>query len=588
VQSDERLSDSLRDPSRTDYAVAFAVFSGFSALYWLGRSLTFGPGDSPQHVLSAITWGVSWPPSYPLYVFLGRLAAGFPGSAPGNVNGLTGVLHAAMYALMYATLRKCRLGILPSLLAVVSLGLSPLFWYYSENAEVRALNDLLAIAAAYFAISWTMDRRERDLWGLGVSVGLGIGHHPTYLLIIPALTALLWGRIPSRKLPILFTLAGTALAVPYALLGFRLAYGHPAYNLTGAEHFTDVWNLFLRRDLGSPLRVVAGAGLFGPGGFDAARFIQHTRWFLQALTTHSAWIVFPLALFGLVQCFRSNRRLLLFWLVWFFASAFAFILLGSQQLRLHDRDFAYSVAVRFYLLPMIALYAITAHGAEAIRGRLRAPIHVLLVGLAVVLPVSMGWISLRGKDVVSKYAGEMLAETGPSDMIVLDTDASFFALDYADLVDHDLGDRALLMPSLFSFPPYQAWLAHRYPTLKIPPMGSMMDWARWRMLNPDRALYAEAEWKDAIRAFLPNSAPAGVLIRGCAAGEQCVDPRLAAQRLTEAEVTAFSRRDLYSFSLDIYVLKHEHEMMVWTLELLGTSNISASRPLRNKAADILL
>lgn len=585
--SDGRLPDSPRDRSRTDQAVAVALFSGFSALYWFGRSLTFGPGDSPQHVLSAITWGVSWPPSYPLYVVLGHLAAKFPGSAAGNVNGLSGLFHAAMCALMYATLRKARVGALPSVLAVVSLGLSPLFWYYSENAEVRALNDLLAIAAAYFAVGWEMDNRERDLWGLALSAGLGIGHHPTYVLIIPALMVFLWKRIPLRLLPGLAGAACAAIAAPYFLLGLRLAYGHPVYNLTGAERFTDVWDLFLRRNLGSPLRVVAGAGLFGPEGFDAARFMGHVRWFLQALTTHSAWLVFPFAAIGLFQCFRSNRRLLLFWLVWFFTSAFAFIVLGSQQLRLHDQDFAYSVAVRFYLLPMIALYAIMAHGAEAIKGRWRAPLHVLALGFAVILPLASGWISLRGKDVVAKYAREMLAETGPSDMIVLDTDASFFALDYIDLVDHDLGERVLLMPSLFPFPPYRAWLSRRYPTLRIPPTEFMMDWTRWRMLNPERDLYAEFEWKDSLRVLLPNSAPAGVLIRGCAAAEQCADPSRAARHLIDPELATFSRRDLYPFSLDIYILKHEHEMMLWTLDALGTSNLAASRALQKRMGEIL-
>lgn len=574
-------------PAWEDRVVAVLLFTGFSTLYWLGRSLTFGPGDSPQHVLSAVTWGVSWPPSYPLYVFLGHLAAKLPGSPAGNVNGLSGVLHAATYTIMYATLRKARVGALPATIAAVSLGLSPLFWYYSEIAEVRALNDLLAISAAFFAITWIAESNEWSLWGLAVSLGLGIGHHPTYLLIIPAVIVLLWKKFPPLKLPGFIAVTLASLAGPYLLLGLRLTFGHPAYNLTGAERFTDVFDLFLRRSLGSPLRVVAGAGLFGPDGFDTLRFTGHLLWFAKALTTHSAWIVFPLVLIGLWQCYRADSRLLIFWLVWIFFSAFTFIILGSQQLRIHDQDFAYSVAARFYLLPMISIYALMAHGADAIRGRARVPVLVLVLITSVVLPIKLGWISMRGKDIVENYAREMLAETGPSDMIVLDTDASFFALDYIDLVDHGLGDRVLLMPSLFSFPPYRAWLLRRYPSLRLPPPEFMMDWTQWRGLNPDRALYAEVEWKDSIRALFPNSAPAGILLRACSVAEKCADASRAADHLLNSQLVNYSRRDLYPFSLDIYVLKHEREMMLWTLERTAVSDPLAASALQDHA-DLVL
>ncbi|HXS99620.1 MAG TPA: DUF2723 domain-containing protein [Elusimicrobiota bacterium] len=587
MASDRKLDSEVNALSRQDSAIAAGIVFGFSVLYWFGRSLTYGPGDSPQHVFSAITWGISWPPSYPLYVFLGHLAAQLPGSAAGNVNWLSGLFHAGAYSLLYLTLRKCRVSVLPSCIAVISLGLSPLFWYYSENAEVRGLNDLLAAATAFFAVSWVADRRTRDLSGLAVAIGFGIGHHPTYVLILPAIAILLWGTIPPRLLPAVFGLATVSLASPYALLGLRLEFGQPAYNLTGAEHFLDVWDLFIRRSLGPPWRVAAGGGLFGPGGFDPASFVRHFHWFLQALSTHSAWIVFPLALVGVIACFRSDRRLLLFWLAWFFISAFVFIVLGSQQLHIHDQDFAYSVAVRFYLLPMIALYALMAHGTDAVQGRLRTPAHVVLMGLAIILPLASGWISLRGKDVVADYAREIVAETEPSDMIVIDTDSTFFALDYIDLVEHGLNDRVLLHPSLFSFPPYRMWLTRRYPTLGIPSPESMMDWTRWRALNPGRALYAEVEWKDSIRTLLPNSAPAGFMLRGCTADEQCVAPSLAADRLTHSAVAAFTRKDLYPFSLDIYILKHEREMMLWTLDALGTSEPAISQTLAQRVDNIL-
>ena len=46
------------DPKR-DGAIALALAAALASLYWLLHCPTFGPGDSPQHVLSALTWGVS-------------------------------------------------------------------------------------------------------------------------------------------------------------------------------------------------------------------------------------------------------------------------------------------------------------------------------------------------------------------------------------------------------------------------------------------------------------------------------------------------------------------------------------------------
>ena len=43
------------------------------------------------------------------------------------------------------------------------MALSPLFWYYALVAEVRALNDLLALSAALFAVEWSRGGKPRSL-----------------------------------------------------------------------------------------------------------------------------------------------------------------------------------------------------------------------------------------------------------------------------------------------------------------------------------------------------------------------------------------------------------------------------------------
>src|SRR5687768_5032883 len=91
----------------SDTRAAFGVFALLAALFWALRCRTFGPGDSGQHVLSALTWGVSRPPGYPLYTAVGWLWTRLPWAEPAAaVDGLSGIFAAGAAALFYLLLRR--------------------------------------------------------------------------------------------------------------------------------------------------------------------------------------------------------------------------------------------------------------------------------------------------------------------------------------------------------------------------------------------------------------------------------------------------------------------------------------------------
>ncbi|MCR4296114.1 MAG: DUF2723 domain-containing protein, partial [Elusimicrobia bacterium] len=145
-----------RGESRRDARAAGVVFASLTALFWLGRSRSFGMGDSPQHVLAALLWAVPHPPGYPLQTALGWLWSRLPWSDPGAaVNGLSGVFSAAAAGALFLLLRAGGVRRAAALTAAALMAFSPIFWYYALVAEVRALNGLLALAAAYFAFSWS-------------------------------------------------------------------------------------------------------------------------------------------------------------------------------------------------------------------------------------------------------------------------------------------------------------------------------------------------------------------------------------------------------------------------------------------------
>ncbi|MBI5241624.1 MAG: DUF2723 domain-containing protein [Elusimicrobia bacterium] len=551
---------------RRDLGLAALSFGALSLLYAWGRCPSFGGADSPQHVLSAVTWGVSWPPGYPLYVMLGHLASRLPGSPAGNVSLLSGLLHALAAALFFLLLRRLELRPLSALAATALMALSPLYWFYSELGEVRALNDLLALASAYAAVAWTQGRRPAALLALAACLGLGLSHHPTFVLLLPAFAWWLWrsGALPQGR-----SWAGPAgallcgLALPYLALGLRLRLGTPAYNLTSASGLLDMPALFLRRDLGGLWRVVAGQGLLGPEGFDWARLWQHVVWFWRSASAGLLPLGLPLAALGVAASWKRRPRELVFWGLWLGVAGLCYVVLGSQQLRLMNPEFAYAIAARFHLLPLLAVFAAAGLGADWLEERCGPVLGWLVLAAALVLPFQRQVIDLRRSGHVMDYAREMVRATGPSDMILMTSDASTFALLYLDVVERAAGDRVVLVPSLFGYPPYQRWLVRRHPGLNF---EMSTDWARWRQLNPGRELYAEAEaWYD-MRAAFPASAPAGVLIRAWEAPPAPEALRDGAARLLAWR--AVFRRDLYPFSPELELVNTYRLMLNWGLEVL--------------------
>jgi hypothetical protein len=553
---------------KRDLGLAGLVFAALSLLYAWFRCPSFGGADSPQHVLSAVTWGVSWPPGYPLYVMLGHLASRLPGAPAANVSLLSGLLHALAASVFFLTLRRLDIRPLSALAAAALMALSPLYWFYSELGEVRALNDLLAVACAYWAVAWAQSRRPRALFALAACLGLGLSHHPTFVLLLPAFAWRLWRSqaLPRGRSLVWFS-AGVFLftALPYLILGIRLNLGTPAYNLTSASGLLDMPGLFLRRDLGGFWRVVAGQGLFSAGGFDWARFWQHLVWFWRSAWSSCGPAGLLLAVIGAAASWKRRRAELAFWGLWLGGPALCYIVLGSQQLRLMNPEFAYAIAARFHLLPLLAVFAAAGLGAHWLEERFGRIAGGLVLAAALAIPLLRPPIDLRRSGFMMDYAREMVRATGPSDMIVMTSDAAVFALLYLDLVEHAAGDRVVLVPSLFGYPPYQRWLARRYPGLDLPPDMSA-DWEQWRRRNPGRELYAEAEAWYELRAVSPASAPSGVLIRAWESPPEPEVLRAGVERLLAWR--AVFHRDLTPFSPELELVNTYRLMLNWGLESL--------------------
>ena len=570
-----------RDSSerRRDAWLAGGLWLALSSLFWLGRSRSFGAGDSAQHVLCALLWGVPHPPGYPLQTALGWLWSR-PWSDPGAaVNGLSGVLHAAAAAMLFLLLRRegCRR---PAALAAAGLmALSPLFWYYSLVAEVRPLNDLLAISAAYFSLEWARGGKERDLLVFALLFGLGLSHHPTFPLLVPAFAAWMSARRVSPRQAAAAALAAlAALVAPYALLRLRLWHSAPAYNLFEVDGWRSLLALFLRTNLGGPLKMAAASAPSSPAGLARAAWAGQAATLAVSLWQNGGPAAVSLAALGAAALWKRDRRTALGWTLWFAVAASVPAALAGRQLAGFDPDYARAVVIRFHLLPMIALFALAGYGAERLASRARPTFIWALAAAVFLLPLALRPLCLAGENPLLDDVRGMVRDAGPRDMIVLASDDAVFGALDLELVRGETEGRIFLAPTVFSVPSYARALSRRHPDLRVPPPGPRgltTDWEEWLRLNPGRAVLFEPSLLALALSRYPNSVPQGGLIR-LSMKPVSADPAADARRFLEApETKEITRWNLRSWTQEIYLLKTRRSMARWLASRLDAGRDKA-------------
>lgn len=182
-------------------------------LGWLYRR-TIPPGmsswliegwDSAMFQVTGSTWGLPHSPGYPLYTILANLFVRLVGWLPGFTN--TSVVWRVSFwstvtslltlIFLYLVLRRLTRQRAAALVASSILGISFIFWRGAIMAEVYSLNALIFVMTYWLVLKWDDDRRDRWLVILGLTVGAGLAHHRTALILLP--TVALWALIRRPK-----------------------------------------------------------------------------------------------------------------------------------------------------------------------------------------------------------------------------------------------------------------------------------------------------------------------------------------------------------------------------------------------------
>lgn len=225
--------------ARADILLALAAGGLAGLVYWRMAAPGVLAGDSGELQMAAWLAGLSHPTGYPLYLILGWLwshgldALGLAGPARsmtllsalfgGLAVGLTYLLAVALIAQSRAGYRSTRPAErVAALVAALTCAWTPTLWSQAVIAEVYTLHAALVAALLWLALLWrgsmaahrpaTAEERREEVrllpksrtsragWllaALALLFGLGLAHHRTTLLLLPALLVFLAWQAPA-------------------------------------------------------------------------------------------------------------------------------------------------------------------------------------------------------------------------------------------------------------------------------------------------------------------------------------------------------------------------------------------------------
>jgi hypothetical protein len=392
-------------------------------------TLQHGGADSGDLVTAAINLGVPHPTGYPLYTIIAHLFTALPGGDPArNVTLLSALAVAlAMAATFWAAHRliaaqEGATGALPLAAAWTAAGVlafGELLWSQATIAEVYSVNALLVASLLAVALSGAAPIRP---YVLALLFGLGLAHHVTIVLLLPAL----WPYVPAIRQ---WLTVKRAFRVGCCLLVGLLAYLY--IPIRAATQPVPNWGH--ADNLSGFLWLVSGAAY---------------RQYLSALApTHllqrlSAWasiwvrdigvLGLALALLGVWRGLETNRRFTLFGLTYVVLLSGYAMLYVTYDSYLYLIPAAITIALWMARGAIIALHGLQDWAKSAPRRRLVTAAAVLIL---VTLPVKSIITRFRDMDLSTDheayaFAENVLEAAAPNAIVVSDGDTQTFPLWY--------------------------------------------------------------------------------------------------------------------------------------------------------------
>ena len=455
-------------------AFFFYYFSAPPGLTWSH----FG-ADGAELLTAALRNGVPHPPGYPLYILLLQgwlrlvswLAQGDNFAWYGNL--LSCLLAAASVGVTV----KVTMGLIaPSQwswlwasIAGLAWAVAPLPWSQAIITEVYALHMLLVAL-----LGWALFTPQARRWWLSVIVALGLAHHLTFFLLLPAVFYYRW-RTNGGSWRVLWETTGSLVTgvmaglLIYGRIPLAAAIMPPAPVNWG---YPDNWDGFWWLISGAAYR----SYLFNA---PSSTILSRVAGWANTLTTQYTPVGLAIALLGLSHWDRHQSELRNFSLLWI-------IPVSIYSINYYTRDSA------IYLLPVVWLMALwlgvgcvlildwAKEDGTRLLKKIRPqavawPLERVAIVLAVTLFIglvgmtSWRWSTqtLRQDRQVDNFIAGVVMVIDENSIIVSSADAETFALWYAAWGSGELLEKApnvvLINYALYQFPWYQRLVATLYP-----------------------------------------------------------------------------------------------------------------------------
>jgi len=441
-------------------AAGLFAFGLYAASLAPGLTWAHQGADGGELLAAAVINGVPHPPGYPLYTLLlqGWLALtglvaptsdlAWRGNLFSAASGAASVFLTVIVA--DALLSAGRMRWLWALLAGLAWAVAPLLWGQSIITEVYSFHALIVVLLA-----WAVLVKPLRLWYVVLPVALGVAHHLTLLLLLPAaFYALITARTGADRwrAPLLALAGGGVLGVIlYLRIPWVAAHGPPPINWGYADNWDGLqW-------------LVSGAAYRGyllSGGMTTT--LNRVATWAYTITAQFSPIGLALGFVGLAVWDRTDGRLRNFSLLWVTPVSIYAVLYYTRDSEI-------------YLLPVVWLLSIwLAVGLAALAAWLtpRVAAAPLVVGggavLALLLLVSVHWpgLALRRDDEAQRYLAGVAQTLAPQSILVTLGDRETFTAWYGTWGARTLPDGVIpVNESLYQFAWYQRLQRDLYPAV---------------------------------------------------------------------------------------------------------------------------
>jgi tetratricopeptide (TPR) repeat protein len=388
--------------------------------------------DSGDMINAISTLGIAHPPGYPTYVLIGKL---FSVLIPlGNPAFRVNLFSATAAALTASFLYKaaCRLGQgesrIPCILVACWYSLTPAVLNLARVAEMYSLAGLFAVAI----LACALRRSPRAIYLGSFLLAIGIGVHPTLLVLAPLLLPSEWRSADARR-AIALQAGAFSLGLLILLVPMVRAWSDPVQNWGNPTSLTGLWRLLSRSNYGGlKLHPEQSHLAWTPGGV-----IDQLALFFDFFRSQWGWVGIILGTLGMAWGLQDRRPLTRRRvIVWLLAGPVFIVIanLPAQERTTLPILEPYFVLVNLLWALWIAEFVIrltTRAGFSNFR-------WALLAGLALlpVFRVSAAWQSYRNDFYAVDLVRNIQRSLPPGAVLVDPDDPIAFSLRYLQLAEN--------------------------------------------------------------------------------------------------------------------------------------------------------